>query len=102
MNGRWDKLHVDADEMLAYTTVPPGNGPFPGVLMCMHAPGVDGFIQGIASRLADAGFASIAPDLYHRQTEPEEDPLKRMAKLATPRCSAIWTPRAPYCAAFRR
>ena len=81
MNGRWDKLQVDSSEMLGYTTVPPGEGLFPGVLICMHAPGVDGFIQGITNRLADAGFASIAPDLYHRQTEPEQNPLKRMAKL---------------------
>ncbi len=39
MNGRWDKLQVDSNEMLGYTTVPPpGEGPFPGVLICMHAP----------------------------------------------------------------
>jgi carboxymethylenebutenolidase len=39
------------------------------------------FICGIGDRLAEAGFASIAPDLYHRETEPEDNPLKRMAKL---------------------
>lgn len=81
MSNRWDFLEVDGSEMRCYLALPEGPGPFPGVVVCMHAPGVDGFIRGIADRLAESGFAAIAPDLYHRQTEPEEDPLARMAKL---------------------
>jgi carboxymethylenebutenolidase len=81
MPGQWESLSVDSSEMRCYRTAPSGEGAFPGVLVCMHAPGVDGFIRDIADRLADSGFAAIAPDLFHRQTEPEENPLKRMAKL---------------------
>ena len=81
MSGRWDALEVDGSEMRCYVQLPEGAAASPGVLICMHAPGVDRFIQGIADRLASAGFAAIAPDLYHRQTEPEENALKRMAKL---------------------
>jgi carboxymethylenebutenolidase len=47
----------------------------------MHAPGVDGFIRGICERLADSGYRAVAPDLYHRQTEPDLGPLERMALL---------------------
>ena len=81
MRGIWANLTVDANEMRCYSTTPDGERAFPGVITCMHAPGVDSFIQGIGDRLAEAGFASIAPDLYHRQTEPEENPLVRMGKL---------------------
>jgi carboxymethylenebutenolidase len=81
MSGRWEGLEVDGSEMRGYLALPEVGGPAPGVLVCMHAPGVDAFICGIADRLADNGFAAIAPDLYHRQTEPEENPLAKMAKL---------------------
>ena len=81
MAGSWETLTVDASAMRCYSTLPSGQSPGPGIVVCMHAPGVDAFIQGIADRLASAGFAAIAPDLYHRQTEPEENPLARMAKL---------------------
>ncbi len=81
MSGRWDSLTVDGSEMRCHVTLPEGRRPFPGVLVCMHAPGVDAFIQGIDGRLAEVGFAAIAPELYHRQTEAEENPLARMAKL---------------------
>ncbi len=52
-----------------------------GVLVCMHAPGVDGFIRAICDKLADAGLRAVAPDLYHRQTQPDLGPLERMALL---------------------
>jgi carboxymethylenebutenolidase len=81
MTRRWETLTVDGSEMRSYVTIPEGEGPFSCVVVCMHAPGVDEFICGISDRLSESGFAAIAPDLYHRQTEPEENPLKRMAKL---------------------
>lgn len=80
MSGREDRLEVDRSEMQAYVTLPEET-PAPGVLVCMHAPGVDGFIRGICDRLAESGFAAIAPDLYHRQGPSDGGPLERMAKL---------------------
>lgn len=47
----------------------------------MHAPGVDPFIRGIVDRLAQAGFAAIAPDLYHRDPLPQDDGLTKMKRL---------------------
>lgn len=81
MSGQWESLTVDGSEMRSYLTLPEGKRPFPGVLVCMHAPGVDGFIQGICARLAESGFAAIAPDVYHRQGESDDNPLQQMAKL---------------------
>ncbi len=81
MSGRWDPLTVDDSEMRCHVTLPDVKRPYPGVLICMHAPGVDGFIRGIGDRLAESGFAAIAPELYHRQTEPSDDPREQMARL---------------------
>jgi carboxymethylenebutenolidase len=80
---RWDQVTVDDSPMWCHLHVPVGAGPFPGVVVIMHAPGVDGFIQGICERLALAGYAAIAPDLYHRETEEQakDPPLQRMARL---------------------
>ena len=53
----------------------------PGVLVCMHGPGVDGFVTGMCDRLAEAGVAAIAPDLYHRQTEPAQSPMQAALRM---------------------
>ncbi len=80
MSGSFEVLAVDGSDMRCYLATPDA-GPAPGVVVCMHAPGVDDFIRTIVDRLEAEGFGAIAPDLYHRQTQPEESPLARMAKL---------------------
>lgn len=81
MAARWDTLSVDGSDLRAYLTLPDGAAPSPGVLVCMHAPGVDAFIQGVCDRLAGEGFAAVAPDLYHRMADPDPNPLVRMTHL---------------------
>jgi carboxymethylenebutenolidase len=81
MSTQWDTFAVDGSEMRCHVAIPDGKRPFPAVLVCMHAPGVDGFIQGIDARLAESGFAAIAPDVYHRQPPGKENPLEKMGKL---------------------
>ena len=74
---RWDDVLVGDSRMRCYLTTPQEvNGP--GVLVCMHGPGVDGFIRDICERLVSSGFAAIAPDLYHRQSEPRVEPWTRI------------------------
>ena len=75
--GRWEDVLVDGGRMRCYLTTPQEvNGP--GVLVCMHGPGVDDFIRNICERLVSSGFAAIAPDLYHRQSEPRVEPWTRI------------------------
>lgn len=45
----------------------------PSVVVTMHVWGVDTSIRDVVRRLAAAGFASIAPDLYARQHAPSGD-----------------------------
>lgn len=46
--------------------LPPGAGPFPGVIVIHEAFGLNDDIRRIAARFAEAGYAAIAPDLYSR------------------------------------
>ncbi|HZW52482.1 MAG TPA: dienelactone hydrolase family protein, partial [Candidatus Elarobacter sp.] len=52
----------------AYFAVPAGAGPFPGVLVFQEAFGVDDYVQSEARRLAEHGYAAIAPDLFDGRT----------------------------------
>lgn len=75
--GRWYEVSVDDSPMRCYLAQPRAvNGP--GVLVCMHGPGVDEFIRDICERVASRGFAAIAPDLYHRQGEPHDEPWTKI------------------------
>ena len=65
----WEKLQVNGSAMDAYVSVPDGDGPFPAVVVAQHASGVDKFIQDMSDKLAAAGYAAVAPDLFHRITD---------------------------------
>ena len=82
MAGRWDTLTVDGAEMRCYVTTPSGSGPHPAVVVIQHAGGVDDFVQTMTDRIAEAGFAGAAPDLYHRDDpNASDDALTRMSRL---------------------
>lgn len=66
-----------------YVSFPRGKGPFPGVLVFMEAYGVTGHIRGACARLADAGFAALAPDFFRGELIPYTDGQAAMAKIAT-------------------
>src|SRR5690349_13604780 len=75
--GHWRDLSTD-DYHLRYYLALPQATQSPGVLVCMHGPGVDEFIQDICERLAAHGVAALAPDLYHRQPEPRAEPWTKI------------------------
>lgn len=75
--GRWETIAVNDNPMRCYLALPQATQ-IPGVLVCMHGPGVDEFIQDICERLAAHGVAALAPDLYHRQPEPREEPWTKI------------------------
>ena len=80
MAASWEHITVDNVPMKTYLAVPSGEGPFPGVVVAQHASGVDTFIQTVCDRLAQAGYAAAAPDLYHRQTGMTFEELGRMRR----------------------
>jgi carboxymethylenebutenolidase len=72
-------LDVDGSQMKTWVAVPAGPGPFPGVVVAQHAGGMDTFIRSICDRLAEAGYAAAAPDMYHRQDGMTFEELDAMA-----------------------
>jgi carboxymethylenebutenolidase len=76
-------IRVDGQGMAIHGGAPASTGRSPALVVIMHAPGVDTFIHSMVERLGRAGYAAVAPDLYHRQTEPAA-PLERMKRLRDP------------------
>jgi carboxymethylenebutenolidase len=77
---RWDTIQVDGHPMRVYLGVPAGGGAVPGVVVIMHGPGLDRFVEDRVEELAGHGYAAIAPDLYHRQP-PDGDMMARIGRL---------------------
>jgi len=50
----------------AFFTPAAGEGPWPGVIFFMDGAGIRPAIWEMGQRLADAGYAVLLPDLYHR------------------------------------
>ena len=61
-----EQVKVDGQDMSLYVSMPSGTGPFPGVVVIQHGPGMDEFMRTMTDRLAEAGYAAVAPVLYHR------------------------------------
>ena len=80
----WETLTVDGATMRTFVARPTDTADAdgaPAILVIQHAGGVDQFVQGMARRLAAAGFVAAAPELYHRQDPPPDEPLARMGQL---------------------
>jgi carboxymethylenebutenolidase len=56
----------DGTRMPAYLARPAGPAPRPGVIVFQEAFGVNRHIRDVAERLARAGYAALAPALFHR------------------------------------
>jgi carboxymethylenebutenolidase len=70
MKTSWEKVTVDGSPMGMYLAQPDG-GPRPAILVIQNQDGVRDFTQEMTRRVAQAGFVGIAPQLYHREGEPE-------------------------------
>jgi carboxymethylenebutenolidase len=78
---RCDAVQVDGQPMRVYLDVPSSGGAVPGVLVMIHGPGLNRFIQDRVEDLASHGYAAIAPDLYHRQPDDGADTMTRAGRL---------------------
>lgn len=72
---------VDGHTMTGRLALPPGAGPFPGVLIAHEGPGLDEFQLGRPERLAAHGYAAFALD-YHGEAAPFADRESMFARLA--------------------
>jgi carboxymethylenebutenolidase len=70
-----------APDLPGYYVTPAGTGKFPAVIVLMEAFGVNDWCKGICNRLAQSGFAAIAPDLYRGATYSYTEMQAAIAKL---------------------
>ena len=67
---------------------PPGEGPFPAVVVVQEWWGLNANIKDIAGRFAKEGFVAFAPDLYHGEVRSEPDEAQKlMMQTDMPRAS---------------
>ncbi|MEE8517851.1 MAG: dienelactone hydrolase family protein [Dehalococcoidia bacterium] len=78
MTSTWIELSIDGSTAKTYLATPDGPGPHPGAVVAQHAGGVDTFIRSFCDRLAEAGYAAIAPNMYHRQDGMDFEELAKM------------------------
>jgi len=83
MKTSWESVSVDGSPMGMYLAEPEGSGPFPAILVIQNQDGVKDFTQQMTHRVAEAGFVGIAPQLYHREGEP--DTPERTANIKSTR-----------------
>ncbi|MFQ5994859.1 MAG: dienelactone hydrolase family protein [Acidiferrobacterales bacterium] len=61
-----ETLKVAGEDMALYGHLPGGDGPYAAVVVIQHAGGVDRFVKAMVDQLAEAGYVTVSPDLYHR------------------------------------
>jgi carboxymethylenebutenolidase len=70
-----------AKDLSGYYVTPAGTGKFPAVVVLMEAFGLNQWCKSICDRLAQSGFAAIAPDFYRGVTYAYTDVPGAIAKL---------------------
>ncbi|AOU97672.1 carboxymethylenebutenolidase [Acidihalobacter yilgarnensis] len=68
-------------ELRGYLARPPGEGPYPAVLVFIEAYGVNDHFQSLANRLAEAGYVALVPDIYHGHVYEYSDSDNAIAHL---------------------
>jgi carboxymethylenebutenolidase len=76
-------------DLPGYYVTPAGTGKFPAVIVLMEAFGLNKWCKSICDRLAQSGFAAIAPDFYRGTTYQYTDVASAIAKLKTLNDDAI-------------
>ena len=82
ISSSWQQTESDNNAMPLYVSLPDGNGPFSSLVVIQHQTGIDEFMQGMAQRLAGAGYVAAVPSLYHRDgPDSQDDPPTRSQHL---------------------
>jgi carboxymethylenebutenolidase len=76
-------------DLPGYYVTPAGAGKFPAVIVLMEAFGLNTWCKSTCDRLAQSGFAAIAPDFYRGTTYAYTDVTGAVAKLKSLNDNAV-------------
>jgi len=77
---RFDAIDVNGRSMRVGVAAP-SSSEAPGVLVMVHGPGLDAFIEAQLDDLARNGYVAAAPEVFHRQPDDGADALTRVGRL---------------------
>jgi carboxymethylenebutenolidase len=104
LNEAWVSTVEDGEGLAAYLVRPAAvREPLPAVLVLMEIWGVDEHIRDICRRLATAGYAALAPDLYARGGKPEalqEERIEAVKAFLDRQDPRVWWDRSALEAAL--
>lgn len=75
---------IDLAGTRAYLSLPAGEGPFPGIVLIHEWWGLNPNIEHWADRLASAGYAALAVDLYGGKVVSTSDEAMQLMKAVEP------------------
>jgi carboxymethylenebutenolidase len=76
-------------DLPGYYVTPAGAGKFPAVIVLMEAFGLNTWCKSTCDRLAQSGFAAIAPDFYRGKTYAYSDVTGAISKLKSLNDNAV-------------
>lgn len=77
--GKMIEYNGNGSAVPGYLAMPEGDGPFPAAVVIQEWWGLNDHIKDVAERMAAAGFAALAPDLYRGQVATEPDEARKLA-----------------------
>jgi carboxymethylenebutenolidase len=75
-----ETISVAGEQMRVAVGLPAGERG-PGVVVMIHGPGLDLFVETQVDELAKAGFVAVSPDVFHRQPDDGADTMTRVGRL---------------------
>jgi carboxymethylenebutenolidase len=81
MQTKWLAATTADGPMECYYAAPGGAGPFPGIVVMQEAFGVNAYVRSVCERLADVGYAALAPELFHRHGAHVEVSYEHMPRI---------------------
>lgn len=78
---RSETISVAGKPMRVAVGIPDGGARGPGVVVMVHGPGLDRFIETQVDLLAKAGFVAVSPDVFHRQPDDGAETMTRVGRL---------------------
>jgi len=73
----YETIEQAAQPMRVCLSLPSGGGAHPAIIVICHGAGLDAFGEDICDRLAETGFVTAAPDVFHRQPSVTDSAVKR-------------------------